>query len=82
MAPYTFQLPASADPGVHSLGEINLAFRSNPLLSHLDTTCSLTDLARRVGISEFALEKGFRELFGTTVFGFWHEAKMEQVGDA
>ncbi|ODS86434.1 MAG: AraC family transcriptional regulator [Cytophagaceae bacterium SCN 52-12] len=49
------------------------------LLAHLDTTCSLTDLAHRVGTNEFALKKGFRELFGTTVFGFWHDAKMEQA---
>ena len=49
------------------------------LLSHLDTTCSLTDLAHRVGTNEFALKKGFRALFGTTVFGFWHDVKMEQA---
>lgn len=49
------------------------------ILSHLQEVSSLADLARTVGTNEFILKKGFRELFGTTVFGFWNDAKMEQA---
>jgi len=28
--------------------------------------------------NEFTLKKGFKEVFGTTVFGFWNELKMQE----
>ncbi|NSL86895.1 helix-turn-helix transcriptional regulator [Chitinophaga sp. Mgbs1] len=43
--------------------------------------CSLIDLARQVGTNEFKLKKGFKELFGTTVYGMVGELKMEQAKD-
>ena len=42
-------------------------------------TYTLADLARQAGTNEFTLKKGFKELFGTTVFGYWHELKMKQA---
>lgn len=47
------------------------------ILKNLTTSCSLIDLAREVGTNEFTLKKGFKELFGTTVFGFWIDAKLD-----
>lgn len=38
---------------------------------------SLEELANLVGISEHKLQQGFRELFGTTVFGVLHHDRME-----
>lgn len=49
------------------------------ILSHLTQSCSLIDLSQKVGTNEFTLKKGFKELFGTTVFGFWNNAKMEEA---
>ncbi|WP_326984021.1 AraC family transcriptional regulator [Chryseobacterium sp. MYb264] len=49
------------------------------MLENIDTTSSLIELAHMVGTNEFKLKKGFKELFGTTVFGFWNDAKMEQA---
>ncbi|MEL7221560.1 MAG: AraC family transcriptional regulator [Bacteroidota bacterium] len=46
------------------------------LEKNLTTTCKLIDLARLVGTNEFTLKKGFKEIFGTTVFGYWHALKM------
>lgn len=40
---------------------------------------SLKELAKKVGTNEFTLKKEFKELFGNTVFGFWHEIKMEKA---
>ncbi|WP_159727728.1 helix-turn-helix transcriptional regulator [Sphingobacterium sp. 18053] len=49
------------------------------LLKNMDTNSTLVNLAHLVGTNEFTLKKGFKELFGTTVFGFWHDAKMEHA---
>ncbi|MBE9190107.1 helix-turn-helix transcriptional regulator [Gloeocapsopsis crepidinum LEGE 06123] len=40
---------------------------------------SLTELAQLVGLSDRKLQQGFRELFGTTVFGYLHHHRMEQA---
>lgn len=49
------------------------------ILDHLGESHSLMELARLAGTNEFTLKKGFKEVFGTTVFGFWGEAKMEKA---
>lgn len=38
---------------------------------------SLDLLCRRFGLNEFKLKKGFKQLFGNTVFGFVQELKMK-----
>ncbi|RKO69835.1 AraC family transcriptional regulator [Sphingobacterium puteale] len=49
------------------------------LLENIDSNNTLVNLAHLVGTNEFTLKKGFKELFGTTVFGFWNDAKMEHA---
>jgi len=49
------------------------------ILKQLHNPCSLIDLARQVGTNEFTLKKGFKEVFGATVFGMVAEVKMEQA---
>lgn len=49
------------------------------ILHNLHQTCSLIDLAHRFGTNEFTLKKGFKEVFGTTVFNFWNDTKMDQA---
>jgi AraC-like DNA-binding protein len=38
---------------------------------------SLKTLSRTFGLNEFKLKRGFKELFGTTVFDYLHDLKME-----
>lgn len=40
---------------------------------------SLADLSRQVGLNDFKLKKGFKETFGTTVFGYLLDLRMEQA---
>lgn len=40
---------------------------------------SLLELARRVGLNDYALKRGFRHVFGTTAFGFLHQHRLEQA---
>jgi AraC family transcriptional activator of pyochelin receptor len=47
------------------------------LVQHLDMPPSLGDLARVAGINEYKLKRGFKEMFGNTVFGYLAETRLE-----
>jgi AraC-like DNA-binding protein len=47
------------------------------LTKNADHPPSLMQLARQVGLNDFKLKLGFREIFGTTVFGYVHRHRME-----
>ncbi|MBW4510705.1 MAG: AraC family transcriptional regulator [Scytonematopsis contorta HA4267-MV1] len=49
------------------------------LRSRLENPPSLLELAQLVGVSDRTLRRGFHELFGTTVFGYLTEKRMEQA---
>lgn len=49
------------------------------ILKHLHSPLSLPELAHTVGTNECYLKKSFKEVFGTTVFGYIHFARMEQA---
>lgn len=49
------------------------------LISQYDNPPTLLDLARRVGVNDNKLKLGFREVFGTTVFGYLHNYRMEMA---
>jgi AraC-like DNA-binding protein len=39
----------------------------------------LMELARQVGLNDFKLKSGFRQVFGTTVFGYLHQHRMQKA---
>ncbi|MCU0532937.1 MAG: AraC family transcriptional regulator [Hydrococcus sp. Prado102] len=47
--------------------------------SRLDNPLSLTELAALVGLSDRTLRRGFKELFGTTVFSYLTAMRMEKA---
>ena len=47
------------------------------ITANLETSLSITDLARAVGVNEKKLCYGFKEVFGTTVFGYLYDYKMQ-----
>ncbi len=49
------------------------------LLQNLHNPPSLLALARQVRLNERKLKEGFRQVFGTTVFGYLHNYRMEQA---
>jgi AraC-like DNA-binding protein len=49
------------------------------LLDKMDEPPSLLALARQVGLNDFKLKRGFRQIFGTTAFGYLHEQRMERA---
>lgn len=49
------------------------------LLKNLDNPPSLMELSRQVGLNDCTLKRGFRLVFGTTVFGYLHHYRLEQA---
>ncbi|MEL6397648.1 MAG: AraC family transcriptional regulator [Cyanobacteria bacterium J06626_4] len=49
------------------------------LLQNITNPPGLAELARQVGLNERKLQRGFQQLFGTTVFGVLHDYRMEQA---
>lgn len=45
----------------------------------LQNPMSLSELAQAVGINEYKLKKGFKELFGTTVFAYLAQIRLENA---
>lgn len=49
------------------------------LEEHTLQSFTLMELARQVGLNDFKLKKGFKEIFGTTVFGYLSDLRMEHA---
>ena len=49
------------------------------LLLHMDNPCTLIELSHKVGINDFKLKKGFKKMYGTTVYDFLIDARMEKA---
>ena len=46
------------------------------LTSKIDKPPTLSELSKLVALNEYKLKRGFKELFGTTVFGYIHHCRM------
>jgi AraC-like DNA-binding protein len=49
------------------------------IISNIQSPCSLIDLAHQVGTNDAYLKRHFKEVFGTTVFGYLNEVKMKEA---
>lgn len=49
------------------------------LLQHIGEPITIKELSRKVAINECYLKKGFKELFGSTVFDFYQTQRMEHA---
>lgn len=49
------------------------------LLQQINDPPSLVELARQVGLNDCTLKRGFRQVFGTTAFGYLHNYRLEQA---
>jgi AraC-like DNA-binding protein len=49
------------------------------LLQHIGEPITIRELSRKVAINECYLKKGFKELFGTTIFDFYQSQRMEHA---
>ncbi|HAA16610.1 MAG TPA: hypothetical protein DCE41_34830 [Cytophagales bacterium] len=49
------------------------------ITSRMDSPPSLNELAKLVSLNEYQLKRGFKEMFGTTVFGHIHQLRMDHA---
>ena len=59
-----------------------IQFARDYLVDHLSGPPALPALAKLAGINEFKLKKGFKEVFGSTVFNYLTVQRMEMAKDA
>lgn len=57
----------------------SLHHAKNYIEQNYQTPCSIIDLAKIVGINQTKLKNGFKDLFGTTVFGYVRDIQMEKA---
>ncbi|MEM8641042.1 MAG: AraC family transcriptional regulator [Cyanobacteria bacterium P01_G01_bin.54] len=83
---FTLQFAAWADVGPtkrstplrsHDIQQLHAA--REILIQQIEQPPSLSELSRRVGLNDRKLKQGFRQLFGTTVFGYLQNHRMEQA---
>lgn len=73
-------LKRTADAGCLKREDIEALHQAKEILLHTwREPPSLIQLARKVGLNDFKLKSGFKELFGTTVFGFVRRQRMEEA---
>lgn len=48
------------------------------ITSNLSQPCSIVDLAQQIGTNDCYLKKHFKQVFGTTVYGYLHKERMER----
>lgn len=49
------------------------------LLDHIGNPITIKELSRKVAMNECYLKKGFKEIFGTTIFDFYQQQRMEHA---
>jgi AraC family transcriptional regulator len=49
------------------------------LIQHIGEPITIKDLSRKVAMNECYLKKGFKEMFGTTIFDFYQGQRMEHA---
>ena len=49
------------------------------LIDNMENPPSLAELAKICGVNEYKLKRGFKETFGTTVFGYLSDARLEMA---
>ncbi|MDZ7960271.1 MAG: AraC family transcriptional regulator [Aulosira sp. DedQUE10] len=80
-----FQQFQEQDVHDHSLSAKNLSdiekiYQAKEiLLSNLENPPSLIELARQVGLNDFKLKCGFRQVFGTSAFKYLHDYRLEKA---
>ncbi len=60
-------------------GRETIAKAREILLQHIGDPITIKELAKKVATNECYLKKGFKEMFGTTIFDFYQSQRMEHA---
>ncbi|MEA5505972.1 AraC family transcriptional regulator [Halotia wernerae UHCC 0503] len=62
------------------LDDIDRIYQAKEFIIHnFKNPPSLLELSRQVKLNDYKLKQGFRQVFGTTVFGYLHDYRMQQA---
>ncbi|MBW4619661.1 MAG: AraC family transcriptional regulator [Cyanosarcina radialis HA8281-LM2] len=65
---------------VRKVSDIDRIYQAKKiLLENLEHPPSLVELARQVGLNDFKLKRGFRQVFGTSAFKYLHDYRLEKA---
>ncbi|TVP63630.1 MAG: AraC family transcriptional regulator [Nodularia sp. (in: Bacteria)] len=63
-----------------ALDDVDRIYQAKEIIIHnLQSPPSLLELSRQVSLNDHKLKQGFRQIFGTTVFGYLHDYRMQQA---
>lgn len=66
-------------PALSASDEERIRAARDMLVRDLENPPSLVELARLAGINDFKLKRGFRAVFGTTVFGYFRDYRLDRA---
>jgi AraC-like DNA-binding protein len=64
-------------PGLSKETQLRIGEARRIMLERMDRPPSLLQLSRMVGLNDYKLKVGFKEMYGNTVFGYLREQRME-----
>ncbi|WP_106793208.1 helix-turn-helix transcriptional regulator [Aquimarina sp. Aq78] len=68
---------STANKFIKSNSDKQKLFEAKEILTlQIDNPPTISQLSKLIGLNEYKLKKGFKELFGTTVFGYIHNNRM------
>jgi AraC family transcriptional activator of pyochelin receptor len=74
---YNYLSAVSKDYRISKLDRDCLMHAREYIIGNLESPPSLSELARIIGMNEYKLKRGFKEIFGNTVFGYLSDARLE-----
>lgn len=63
----------------HDEDRLKIVKARDILLAHLDSPITIRELARKVAMNECYLKKGFKAMFGSTVYEYFQKERMERA---
>lgn len=68
---------ASQSPSKYELEKLYAA--KEYIENNLHGNCKLIDLAHKFGTNEFTMSRGFRKLFGSTIYQYWLDERLKRA---
>jgi AraC-like DNA-binding protein len=74
------QIESDCSPPILSPSDLERIYAAKAILSdRLTNPPELLELAHLVGLNDFKLKQGFKQIFNTTVFGYVYEQRMQRA---
>ncbi|AFY49090.1 DNA-binding domain-containing protein, AraC-type [Nostoc sp. PCC 7524] len=77
---FTKSVSNSDDKSLVKTDDVERIYQAKDILiNNFKNPPSLLEIARQVKLNDCKLKQGFRQIFGTTVFGYLHDYRMQQA---